>query len=96
MTAYLLTIHLMSFLAPAALTALLVVLFERVFSRFLVSKTPLAQSIWARAAIVFVVNVCVLTAGLVVFKNDGKMATYAAMVLAAALCQWMLNRGWKT
>ena len=96
MTAYLLANHLLSFLAPAAVTAILVVLFGRFFSRFLASKAPLAQSIWARAAIIFVVNVCVLAFGLLVFKNDGKMLTYAAMVLASALCQWTLNCSWKS
>ena len=96
MTAYLLTNHLLSFLAPAAVVAVLAVLFGVVFRRFLVSKAGKTQSIWAQTAIVFIVNVCVLLAGVVVFSNDGKMATYAAMVLAAALCQWVLQRGWKS
>jgi hypothetical protein len=95
MTAYLLTDHLLNFMAPAAALALLLVLFSRVFSRFLVPKKPLAQSIYAQAAIIFIVNVLVLGAGLVFFGNDGKMATYAAMVLAAAFCQWVMGRGWK-
>ena len=95
MTAYLLTDHLLNFLAPAAVVALLLVLLARVFGRFLQSKRPVAQSIWVQAAIIFVVNVLVLATGLVVFGNDGMMATYAAMVLGAALCQWVLWRGWK-
>jgi hypothetical protein len=95
MTAYLLTDHILNFIAPAAVVALLLVLLSRVFSLFLVSKRPVSQSIWAQAAIIFVVNVLVLAAGLVFFGNDGKMATYAAMVLAAAVCQWVLFKGWK-
>ena len=95
MTAYLLTDHLLNFIAPAAVVALLLALSSRVFSRFLVSKKPLAQSIWAQIAIIFIVNVVVLGAGLVFFGNDGKMATYAAMVLASALSQWVLARGWR-
>ena len=95
MTAYLLTDHLLNFIAPAAAVALLLVLLSRVFSRFLVSKKLVAQSIWGQAAIIFIVNVLVLAAGLVLFGNDGKMATYAAMVLAAAICQWILFKGWK-
>ena len=95
MTAYLLTDHILNFIAPAAVVALLLVLSSRIFSRFLVSKRPFTQSIWAQAAIIFIVNVTVLTAGLVFFGNDGKMATYAAMVLAAAVCQWVLFKGWK-
>ena len=30
----------------------------------------------------------VLVAGLVIFGNDGKVATYGAMVLACAACLW--------
>ena len=95
MTAYLLLDHILNFLAPAAALALLVVLLSRIFSRFLASKKPLSQSIYAQAAIIFIVNVLVLAAGLVLFGNDGKMATYAALVLASAVCQWVLWRGWR-
>ena len=94
MTAYLLIDHILNFLAPAACVALLLVLLSRVFSRFLAPKVPLAQSIYAQAAIIFIVNVFILTAGLVIFKNDGKMATYAAMVLGGALGQWVSLRCW--
>jgi hypothetical protein len=95
MTAYLLADHILNFLAPALAVAVLLVLLSRIFRRFWVSKRPLAQSIWAQAAIIFIVNVVVLATGLVFFGNDGKMATYAAMVLAAAVCQWVLGRGWR-
>ena len=95
MTAYLLTDHILNFIAPAALVALLLVLSGRIFSRFLVSKRPFTQSIWAQAAIIFIVNVGILVVGLIIFGNDGKMATYAAMVVAAAVCQWVLFRGWR-
>ena len=95
MTAYLLLDHILNFFAPAAAVALLLVLMSRFFSRFLVSKKPLAQSIFGQTAIIFIVNVLVLAAGLVLLGNDGKMATYAAMVLASAICQWVLWRGWR-
>ena len=95
MTAYLLLDHILNFLAPAAALALLVVLSSRIFSQFLASKNPLSQSISAQAAIIFIANVLVLAAGLVLFGNDGKMATYAALVLASAVCQWVLWRGWR-
>ena len=95
MTAYLLTDHLLNFIAPAAVVALLLVLLARLFSRFLVSKRLVTQSLWSQVAIIFIVNVLVLAAGLVFFGNDGKMATYAAMVLAAAICQWILFKGCK-
>lgn len=95
MTAFLLLDHILNFLAPAAAAALLLVLSSRFFSRFLGSKKPLTQSIYAQAAIIFIVNVLVLAAGLVLLDNDGKMATYAAMVLTSAVCQWVLWRGWR-
>ncbi len=83
--------HLLNFVAPAAAMALLLALSGRIFG----SKTPLALTWWARAAIVFVVGVAVLVAGLVVWGRDGKMLTYAALVLACATCQWVLVRGWR-
>ena len=95
MTAYLLLDHILNFIAPAAVVAMLLVLLARVFRRFLVSKKPYTQSVGAQSAIIFIVNVVVLALGLVIFGNDGKMATYAALVVASALCQWVLFRGWK-
>ena len=95
MTAYLLTNHLLNFMAPAALVALLLVLLSRLFSGFFRSKRPLPLTWWAQVAIVFVACMAMLTAGLLVFGHDGKMLTYAGLVLGAALCQWLLLRGWK-
>ena len=95
MTAYLLLDHILNFIAPAAVVALLLVLAARLFNRFLASNKSFTQLIWAQTATIFIVNIFVLIVGLVFFGNDGKMATYAAMVVAAALCQWILFRGWK-
>ncbi len=94
MTAYLLTNHLLNFAAPAAIVALLLVLLARVFSSFLVQKRAETQSIWAQAAIIFIVNLVTLATSLVFFGNDGKMASYAAMVVAAGFAYWVLARGW--
>lgn len=96
MTAYLLINHLLNFVAPAAFVALVVVLLARLFSRFFKSKKLLYLTLWAQVAIVFVAGVIFLTAGLLFFGHDGKMLTYAALVLGAALSQWLLLRGWKT
>ena len=95
MTAYLLLDHILNFIAPAAIVALMLVLAARLFNRFLASNRSFIQSIWAQLATIFIVNVFVLVAGLVFFSNDGKMATYAAMVMVAALSQWAMFRGWK-
>jgi hypothetical protein len=95
MTAYLLTNHLLNFIAPAACVALLLVLLSRLSFGLFKSKQPLAQAWWAQAAIIFIVGVAISTAGLMVFGRDGKMMTYAALVVGAAVCQWILIRGWR-
>ena len=95
MTALNLINQLLNFMAPAAFVALIVVLLSRGFGRFLGSKRPLALSLWVQLAIVFVASVLVLVAGLVIFGRDGKMASYAALAVGAATCQWVLLRGWK-
>ncbi|MFC5521211.1 hypothetical protein [Polaromonas jejuensis] len=95
MTAYLLTNHLLNFMAPAAVLALLLVLLSRLIFGIFRSKRAAGQPWWTQVAIVFIVNVAILTAGLLFFGHDGKMLTYAGLVLGAALCQWVLLRGWK-
>ena len=83
--------HLLNFVAPAAALALLLAVVGLMFGP---KPTP-TLGWWARAAIVFVVGVAALVAGLVVWGRDGKMLTYAALVVACATCQWVLVRGWK-
>ena len=95
MTAYLLADHLLNLVAPAALIALLLVAFSRLFPGFFTSNKAIAQAWWAQAAINFVVGAGVLTAGLVLLGRDGRMLTYVVLVLAMALSQWCLLGGWK-
>jgi hypothetical protein len=92
MNAHLLADHLLNFIAPAAFVALGLVFLTRLLSVFSRSKSAAARSLWAQVAIIFVVNLAVLMIGLLVFGKDGKMATYAALVLAAATCQWLFSR----
>jgi len=95
MTALNLINQLLNFMAPAAFVTLVVVLLVRVFPGLFKSKRPVALSLWGQTAIIFVASFLVLVAGLVIFGRDGKMATYAALAVGAATCQWMLLRGWK-
>ncbi len=95
MTAYLLANHLLNLVAPAALIALLLVVFSRLFAGFFGSNKPFAYALWAQIAINFVVGVVVLVAGLVLLGRDGKMLTYVALVLATAASQWWQLGGWK-
>ena len=83
--------HLLNFVAPAAAVALVLVLGGGLIG----SRSPLALAWWLRLGIVFAVGVAVLAAGLVVWGRDGKMLTYAALVVVCATCQGILVRGWK-
>jgi hypothetical protein len=95
MTALNLTNQLLNFMAPAAFVALLLVLLTQVTPRFFTSKRSKAPTLFAQAAIIFIANLLLLLAGLLLFGRDGKMASYALMALGAATCQWLLLRGWK-
>lgn len=46
-------------------------------------------------ALHFAVGAAVLAAGLAVWGRDGRMLTYAALVLACASSQWLWLRAWK-
>lgn len=83
--------HLLNFVAPAAFVALLLVLCGRLFG----AKGAAKLAVWRQFAVVFVVGLAVLAGGLALWGRDGKMLTYAALVVAAATCQWLLVRGWK-
>ena len=82
--------HLLNFVAPAAFVALLLVLGGR-----LLGAQGGSLAGWRQWAVVFVVGLVVLAAGLALWGRDGKMLTYALLVLATASCQWVLSRGWR-
>lgn len=82
--------HLMGFAAPALFLALALPLAAR-----LALRRSNAVSFWAQAALVLLAGVTVLAAGLWWFGRDGKMATYAALVVAAASTQWLALRAWR-
>ncbi len=100
MTFYLLTNHLLNLVAPAAFLALLMVGLSAVLP-FSKSQSGgklarLNRRGWRwQFALVFAANLLVTVGGLVFFGHDGRLLTYAAMALAAAVVQWLLLRGWK-
>jgi hypothetical protein len=100
MTFYLLANHLLNFVAPAAFLALLMVGLSALLP-FSKSKAGgkaarLSRPSWRwQLAMVFAANLLVTVGGLVFFGHDGRLLTYAAMALAAAVVQWLLLRGWK-
>jgi 4-amino-4-deoxy-L-arabinose transferase-like glycosyltransferase len=83
--------HLLNFVAPAFAVGFLCA----ILGRFAMRRAPKAPAWWAQGAINFVVGVAVLAAGLIVFGRDGKMATYAALVVACGTSQWLVAGGWR-
>ena len=83
--------HLLNFFSPAAAVAVVLCCGSLIFW----FKRPAMQPWWAQAAINFILGCAVLVAGMAWGGRDGKMLTYAALVLACASCQWVLLRGWR-
>ncbi|MDO9361106.1 MAG: hypothetical protein Q7T70_19215 [Polaromonas sp.] len=83
--------HFAGFAAPALVLAVLLA----VLGPALTPNRPAVLSVWACAAINFVAGLVVLAAGLWWFGRDGKMATYAALVVGVATSQWLAGRAWR-
>ena len=83
--------HLFNFAAPALFLALLLAL----GGRFVGPKGASSLTWYAQAAINSVVGCAVLLTWLWWLARDGRMLTYAALVLACASSQWLLLRGWR-
>lgn len=83
--------HLVVFALPALGLGLLLPLAARV----LMPKQASAPAYIAQVAIVFIAGVLVLAAGAWLLGQDGRMATYAALVGVAATVQWLIGRGWR-
>ena len=81
--------HLANFFLPAVLLGLLAAAGAK-----LLWRRELAAVRWRRLAAGACLACAVVTlAGLVLTGRDGRMATYAAMVLACALTLWWLGFG---
>ena len=80
--------HLFNFLAPALAVALALA----VVGPWFMKKSPSAPGLLAQVAINFVAGVLALGVGLWFFGNDGKMASYAAMVVLCSLSQALYGR----
>ncbi|MCW5654631.1 hypothetical protein [Hydrogenophaga sp.] len=79
--------HILGFIAPAVAVALVLWLVPRL------RRAGRARSGARLEAFMLVVaGVVVLLAGLVYFGRDGKMATYAALVLVQGSLAWWLHR----
>lgn len=81
-------LHLLNFVAPAVIVALLVALSVRIA----VSRQAAPQHWWTPVAVNSIVGVLALVAGLWHYGVDGKMSTYAGLVLAVGTSQWLQGR----
>jgi hypothetical protein len=79
--------HVLNFIAPAVGVALLAASLAKLSWRNELAAVPWRRLVlWAGAA-----GVLTLIAGLAVFGRDGRMATYAALVLTSALVLWWVG-----
>ncbi|RYF71288.1 MAG: hypothetical protein EOO29_30305 [Comamonadaceae bacterium] len=83
-------LHLIGFAAPALAVGILVALGAR-----LVVAGPAGRPWWMQSALNSLVGLAVLAGGLWYWGVDGKMATYAALVLAISTRQWLGARAWR-
>ena len=83
--------HLLNFLAPAFWMAVAMAVLGRLVLRGRAAGLGRGMQ-WL---LDFGVCALVLLAGLWLTGRDGKMATYAALVVAIASSQWLLLRGWR-
>lgn len=79
--------HLAGFIAPAVVVALILWCVPRL--RRAGRAAPGAR---LEAFMLVVAGIVVLLAGLMYFGRDGKMATYAALVLVQSSLAWWLHR----
>lgn len=88
MTVWQLILHLFNFVLPALVMALLMPW----AGRWVLGSGGI--SVKRRVFVHALAGVLVLVAGLLLQGNDGKMSTYAALVLVAATAEWAMQRGW--
>jgi hypothetical protein len=83
--------HLANFLAPALAVGVVLALAGSLF----ITNRAVPPGLIAQAAINFVAGAAALGVGLWFFGRDGKMASYAALIVVAATSQWAGGRGWR-
>ena len=83
--------HLLNFVAPACVVALVLAAAGACSGRRQYALLP-----WRSAlAVNVLLGILVLALGVVWGGQDGRMATYAVLVLSMCTCQWLLGGGWR-
>jgi hypothetical protein len=83
--------HLLNFLAPALVVGSLLAL----AGPWLLPSRGAGLSRLHQALLNGTAGALALLAGLWLFGNDGKMASYGLLVVLCATAQWAGQRGWK-
>ncbi|EXU81025.1 hypothetical protein AX13_12940 [Comamonas aquatica DA1877] len=83
--------HLLNFVAPAVFLALVLALGACVLWRKRAHLLPW----YLMSAVNLLLGVLVLALGVVLTGHDGRMGTYAVLVLAMGSCQWLMSQGWR-
>jgi len=83
--------NLLNFIAPAVVLGLLVA----TLAPMLIKKVRPHHSWLTQSALNSLAGALVLVGGLLIFGHDGKMATYAAMVITCASSQWISGKAWR-
>ncbi|OJU87244.1 MAG: hypothetical protein BGO13_03275 [Burkholderiales bacterium 66-5] len=83
--------HLLNFIAPALVLALLQVAGSQLFMR----KMAVAHGWTVPIALLSIVGSTVLVGGVLLLGRDGQMLTYGVLVLATAGAHWLWLRAWR-
>ena len=83
--------HFANFLAPACVVGIALALVGQFFAK----NRAAAHGFIVQTAINFVAGSVALGFGLWFFGRDGKMASYAALLVVATPSQWVGGRGWR-
>jgi hypothetical protein len=83
--------HLLNFAFPALAVGLLVAL----LAPLLMKQARPHHSWLTQGAINSLACLLALVLGVLAFGHDGKMVSYAAMVLACASSQWLVAKAWR-
>jgi hypothetical protein len=79
--------HLLNFISPALVVALLAASLAKLSWRGELAGVPWRRLVvWAAAA-----GALVLPTSLLIFGRDGKMASYGALVVASAIALWWVG-----
>lgn len=86
-------IHTLNFVAPAWGVALFCVLMARFGAR--AGLRASRGGLFKQLVVSAVLGMVALGAGLFLWDVDGKMTSYAALVVVCGTTQWLMCRGWR-